>query len=168
MHFSFFLPFLFFSSLSFFYQPFARTGETGSTGFAIEAGYSFSDPQLHGDSRHDQGAFVASWKCLIFRTQWSSRDYQDHSARPAFLPSNAANSCSPADYSAGDPAFKIGNAFQSRFPEFLPRFPIFPRRLARLPAFPVPRLPVSNDVRYFFTWSTSDRRQSCVFLYFCD
>lgn len=44
-------------SFSFFAQPFARTGETGSTGFVIEARYWFSDPQFHEDAATIRGLY---------------------------------------------------------------------------------------------------------------
>lgn len=44
-------------------------------------------PSVPRGRSHDRGAFVASWKCLIFRTQWSSRDYaEDHSLRLVLCP----------------------------------------------------------------------------------
>lgn len=42
---------------SFFAQPFARTGETGSTRFVIEARYWFSDPQFHEDAATIRGLY---------------------------------------------------------------------------------------------------------------
>lgn len=62
--------YILFSSFFFFFaQPFARTGETGSTGFVIEARYWFSDPQFHEDAATIRGLYsivkVSNFSCSI-------------------------------------------------------------------------------------------------------